>query len=93
MTPFEFAGADTGLVGTQTLNSLNTLVFREEASGGNIIVKFPVNDWCGDDGDEADKKEDTVKKLTLLFCRRIGKKHLHLPRTYMLAWDMAQAVT
>jgi hypothetical protein len=72
---------------------LDALVFREEAGRGDIVVEFPVNERRGDDGDEAYKEEDTVEMLTLVFCSRgRTKKLLHLPRTYMLTWDMAQAV-
>jgi hypothetical protein len=34
-------------------------LFGQEAGGDDVVVKFPVDDWGGDDREEADEEEDT----------------------------------
>lgn len=60
LAPFEFAGADTGVVCAEALDGLGALVVGEEAGAFDVIVEFPVDEGGSDDGDEADKEEDTV---------------------------------
>jgi hypothetical protein len=73
LAPFEFAGAYTGVVCAEALDSLGALVVGEEACAFYVVVKLPVYEGGGDDCDEANEEENTGNGLTtvrLMECRR-----------------------
>jgi hypothetical protein len=83
LAPFEFAGANTGVVCAESLDGLGALVVGEEACAFYVVVELPVYEGGGDDCDEADEKENTAAELTTVCvyeCRQ-GRSEgsLHLP--------------
>lgn len=67
LAPFEFAGADTGVVCAEALDGLGALVVGEEAGAFDVVVEFPVDKGRGDDGDEADEEENTGSELVIVW--------------------------
>lgn len=63
MTPFEFFGANTGVVCAKTLNGLGALMIGEEACVFDVVFELPVYERSGDDGDETDEEENTAPEL------------------------------
>lgn len=66
MAPVEYAGTNTGVVCTKTLDGLGALVVGEEARGFDVVFEFPVDEGGGDDCDEADEEEDAVGWLVTM---------------------------
>ena len=58
--PFELARSRAGLVCAQPFDGFGLVFLGQEASGGDVVVEFPVDNGGGGDGDEADEHEDDL---------------------------------
>ena len=63
MAPFEFAGANSGLIGAESFDCLFALVLGKETGSADVIVELPVDNRGCHYGDQTDKQENAVAEI------------------------------
>jgi hypothetical protein len=92
MFPLELAATGASLVGSEPLNGLRLFVFGEEPCRRNVVVEFPIDERCRNDGDEPNKEEDAKKRLDSAKRHRSERVSLHLPLLQKVGFNMSQTV-